>query len=119
MTVPAPPIPDTPGNPQPTTIGTARLDIDANGRAILTGTLADGTTWTETNLVDDQLALPLYDAIYNDGGCFSGKIRFVEDDGLKGSGDFFWSRPADETNADFPAGFNVHVNVTAIPHTEN
>lgn len=118
VTVQAPPLPDVPGNPQPTTTGTARLDIDANGRAILTGALADGTTWTETNLVDDQLTLPLYHAIYNDLGSVSGDLRFTTDGGLNGSGDFFWSRPADETSTEFPLGFDVHVNVDAILHTE-
>ena len=116
VTVSAPAPADPPNNPAPIATGTARLDIDTNGRAILTGTLADGTVWTEASVVDDDLVVPLYNSIYDDAGSFSGELHFTLEADWQGEGDFFWSRPADETAIEFPAGFEVHVNVNALPH---
>lgn len=118
VTVQPPATSNPPRNPQPITAGTARLDIDANGRATLNGTLADGTPWTTVTPVDDHLTVPIYDAIYNDAGSISGELHFTSGGTPSGTGDFFWSRPADPTSAVFPLGFDVRVNVDAARHIE-
>ena len=110
ITIP-PPIATVGGNPLPTNRGTATATISANGRVVIVGKLGDGTSFTTTSVVDDQLALPLHISLYNHVGSMSGVLRPTLVRPLRPTGDFFWSRPADETSASFPLGFSVHLNV--------
>ena len=93
----------------PAGTGSAKLFINANGRARLRGTLADGAAWSAVSAVADNLALPLYKPLYGKLGSISGELQFTLQDG---SGDFFWIKP----DLDTGEGFAEHVNVEAVPH---
>jgi hypothetical protein len=105
------------GDGQPACSGFAHLEIGANGRAKLSGTLADGTPWNTASRVDDNLVLPLYNPFYGGAGSFSGELHFVAENDPVGSGDFFWQKPPDLAGTAFPDGFAFHATVEVAPYT--
>ncbi|MHA3771303.1 lamin tail domain-containing protein [Verrucomicrobiota bacterium sgz303538] len=99
--------------PAPQGEGHATLRIDRKGRATITGTLADGALWSTSALMTDSGHLPLNALLYSNTGSISGELSFKSDNGLTGSGDLFWSRPAANPGDPFPDGFATMVRADA------
>jgi hypothetical protein len=72
--------------------GFATLIIGADGRTRCAGELADGTPWSKGPRLRDDLALPLYVAVQRGTGSFSGWLAFTTQRGVRGNGEFFWSK---------------------------
>jgi hypothetical protein len=92
--------------------GFATLRIKTDGLLRWSGKLPDGTAWSRTSWMRDDLAVPLYVPLYERTGSLSGLVSFATQHGVRGIGDLVWSRPDLEV-----PGFAGDVQMTASPYT--
>jgi hypothetical protein len=96
----------------PAGAGFATLRIKSNGLLRWSGRLPDGTAWSRTSWLRDDLTAVFYVPLYERTGSLSGLVSFATQDGVRGSGDLVWSRPDLEV-----PGFAGDLQMTASPYT--
>lgn len=99
------PAPPANGTAVPKGNGWGRLLVTQNGSVRIAGKLADGVAVAcSTSLAQDG-TLPLYSALYRNGGAICGKVSLVPDSSSDVTGAVVWFRPALPGRALYPSGW--------------
>jgi hypothetical protein len=93
----------------PAGTGFGTLNVDAAGNVQWSGSLADGTSVSQTSALSDQGIWPLFSTLYGGAGSLIGWIQF------SGNGDFggplIWVKPASPSAKYYPQGFTNEIKV--------
>ena len=73
--------------------GFAAMIVDANGRATISGTLADGTDFSRGGWITDDGRISFYAPLYEGGGSLSGVLTFSDAPQSDLSGTLRWIKP--------------------------
>jgi len=95
--------------------GYATVSVDFAGRAKVSGSLADGTKFSQSTFVSGDGRLPLYIPLYAGGGSAFGWISFSGSDSL--GGDVTWIRPGLNTAKYYPGGFTLQLAASGSHYT--
>jgi len=104
--------------PTPQGSGYATFTVSSTGQASFSFVLADETLVTLSAPLTEAegFPIPIYRALYRTNtGCIQASILLESTSGPEGT--FFWSRPADSRNADYPAGFAFQSGLQIAPFT--
>jgi hypothetical protein len=94
---------DDPSKPGGDGYGTVR--VSTAGVATFSGTLADGTSVSQTAQVSKNGEWPFFISLYSGNGCIMSWVSFTNDVDKDISGLFAWIKPAISNAAFYPAGF--------------
>jgi hypothetical protein len=95
-----------PGGDSPCTVS-----VDAVGKVMLKGTLADGTKITQASTVAGNGQWPFYVSLYGGGGSLLSWITFDDDPDDEFSGELNWIKPVVANAKYYPAGFTNQTEV--------
>lgn len=110
-TVSLPPDPEQTASGAPRSPGSALLVVSPVGVATLSGTLADGRTFSATATVSKDGELPIYVSLLSGTGSLAGRASFdSQAGGLDGA--LLWTKPERLKDRYFPAAFATVVDVT-------
>jgi uncharacterized repeat protein (TIGR01451 family) len=97
------------GTTSPEGDGYGKVSIDGNGKITLSGTLADGTSVSQTATLSAGKDWPLYLSLYSNKGLLIGWLEFADQAGSDLSGKLSWIKPSSSSKY-YPSGFDVHVD---------
>jgi hypothetical protein len=90
---------------QPAGDGYATLQVTADGLGIMSGTLADGTTFFHSAYVTSQGGWPVYVSLYVGKGAVMSWLTFTNLAASDVNGDWVWIKQAGASATSFPLGF--------------
>lgn len=97
------------GTAEPGGDGWATFTLGKSGTITLTGRIGDGTTWTETSYLSEEMDASLYAALYSTAptrGRIGGKLVFRDTPGVSDcDGLLQWRKFADPRSVRYPLGF--------------
>lgn len=93
----------------PVTEGFATAQVSSKGTARLTGTLGDGTAFSERTFLMNDGAMPVFVPLYGRRGAATGWLALG--DGMV-HGNLRWFRPGDSRSIHYPEGFSLLIPVT-------
>jgi hypothetical protein len=87
--------------------GAAAVNVSAAGAVSVSGTLGDGTAWTEATFVAKNGQWPLYAPLYSKKGILIGWLTFTSGPGATNDleGVVAWIKPGQTGSKLYPAGF--------------
>jgi len=93
--------------------GFGTLKVDAKGKAAFRGTLADGTSATQTVPISKSGLWPLYIALYGGKGSILSWVSLSTNPAPEASlyGDLSWSKPALPGAKYYPDGFTIGMDI--------
>ncbi len=97
--------------------GFGLVTVDASGRLKLKGTLADGSTITQSSMISKSGAWPLYVVLYRGHGSLLGWLRFVDEPGTDISGRASWTKGQSPADKLYPLGFSIQIEVMGSRYT--
>jgi hypothetical protein len=92
--------------------GAAALDVDATGRAILRGRLADGVAFTAAGYLASDGSVVFYRRIYQGRGMVAGTFTITTDLAGTVGGSLYWQHPAQPAGTAFPRAFVTTLTVS-------
>jgi hypothetical protein len=99
-------IPGQNGDPSlPVGDGFGTVQVNSNGLATFSGTLADGTAVSQSATLSQQGLWPLYIALYSGQGSLLSWLAFTNQPGNDFNGLLSWIKPANPAATYYPAGF--------------
>lgn len=105
-TIVIPSNPEEPGSPQGNGFGI--LKVDASGKTRVSGSLADGTKFSQSAAISKTGDWPFYSALYKRQGSVSGAVTFRDQPGVSDlDGTVNWFRPPDPKAKIFADGFDT------------
>jgi hypothetical protein len=105
----------TPGKPGGNSYGT--ITVDTAGKVKLAGSLADGTTISQSGTLSKNGEWPLYVPLYSGWGAVLSWITFATTSSGDLSGDLSWIKPPVGMAKYYPAGFAVETTATGFHYT--
>jgi hypothetical protein len=86
--------------------GYALVRVTSSGATTLAGTLADGTSFSQSTAIAADGSCPLYVSLYSGQGLVAGWLQFANrpDDDINGT--LTWVKPASSRSRNYPAGFS-------------
>jgi uncharacterized repeat protein (TIGR02543 family) len=97
----------------PVGYGAGTLLVNAAGKAILTGRLADTTAITFTSQVSKNGRWPLHVLLYTSTGSITGEMLFADLPDSDSAGGLYWFKPARPRDAFFKNGFDTKPSLLA------
>ena len=91
--------------------GYATLTVAPNGRATLTGTLADNTPFAQSSPLSSHGVMPLYNSLQGGGGSSFGWLTLLETSTNDIHGSLLWTKPTGRNGPFYPSGFMEEVNL--------
>jgi hypothetical protein len=96
-------------NSSPGGHGMGTVKIDATGKVVLSGTLADGSKVTQSSILSKQGYWPLYSSLYAGGGVVASWVQFTNQAESDFGGQFVWVKNAGTISKYYPRGFTNEV----------
>ncbi len=110
-TISLPPTAEPGGTTVPASPGAALLVVSPAGVATLSGSLADGRTFSATATVSQDGTLPIYVPLLSGTGSLTGRASFdAQSGGLDGT--LLWTKPERLKDRYFPAAFATTIDLT-------
>lgn len=101
----------------PTGDGAATVVVAASGAAKVSGSLADGRTFTAASRVTTNNTLQVFIAPYLGKGRLAGTLNFRALTTSDIDGHLFWARPVSTAKTKFASGFVVDINAVGSRYT--
>jgi hypothetical protein len=100
----------------PEGVGFGRMQVRSSGEVSITGTLADGASFSTLSSVTSGTSIPIYIDLYKPAaGSIGGTIVFNEIPGVSDcQGTLVWTKPAIRKDAQYPQGFQLSAQVEAV-----
>jgi peptidyl-prolyl cis-trans isomerase A (cyclophilin A) len=92
----------------PAGYGFATMSVNVAGTVMLKGSLADGTTISQSVPLARDGRFPLYGSLYANSGSLAGWMSYTNDPGAELAGALLWSKPAASKGL-FPNGFTAPI----------
>ena len=102
---------------QPGGFSYGTVTVDANGKASLKATLADGTKLSQSTTISKNGYWPLYAPLYAGNGSVLSWIVFTESSEANFTGSLNWTKPAIANGKFYPGGFAVQHELTGSSYS--
>jgi hypothetical protein len=99
--------PTNSSTPLPQGTSVASVKIGATGTVRFSGSLADGTKFSGSSQLSQDLEWPLYASLYHGRGMVFGGLAFTNANPTNFQGEVLWSKPANVNSAAYPQGFSA------------
>jgi uncharacterized repeat protein (TIGR02543 family) len=91
--------------------GYGTLVVNASGRAVVVGQLADGQRFTHATFVTESGMVPVFASLYEKTGFVAGELHFRTTETEVVDGVLDWRKPPQPTDRTYPAGFAATIRV--------
>jgi cyclophilin family peptidyl-prolyl cis-trans isomerase len=97
--------------------GYGRMKMGSSGKLVFDATLGEGTIFRQKSQIVGQDRWPIFSQLYEDTGSILGWSRFNTNESGSFSGNLYWFKPANLSDAYYPTGFTSSVVLRGAPFT--